>query len=142
MEAVLNQLSARRDSLRARLDAMAADDPERPELVALIKRLDLMLSPAVPSPKAMRKLVKAWEDADSGILVATVPYEEQRELRVFVKELETSCEVCVKVYHRHRGLKQMVPSSQAMTLRGDKLGEVIDALNHARQYVPTKRLAL
>lgn len=142
MEAVLNQLSARRDSLRARLDAMAADDPERPELEALIKRLDLMLSPAVPSPKAMRKLVKAQEDADSGILVATVPYEEQRELRVFVKENESSCEVCVKVYHRHRGLKQMVPSSQAMTLRGDKLGDVIDALNHARQYVPTKRLAL
>jgi len=142
MEAVITQLSARRDTLRARLDTLAADDPERPELEALIKRLDLMLSPAVPSPKAMRKLVKAQEDADSGILVATVPYEEQRELRVFVKEFDTSCEVCVKVYHRHRGLKQMVPTSQAMTLKGDKLGEVIDALNHARQYVPTKRLAL
>lgn len=142
MEALFTQLDARRDSLRARLDAMAADDPERPELEALIKRLDLMLSPAVPSPKAMRKLVKAQEDADSGILVATIPYVEGRELRVFVKHGPETCDVCIKLYHRHRGLRQMVPTSQGMTLKGDKLGEVIDALNLARQYVPTTRFNL
>lgn len=142
MEAMLTQLSARRDSLRARLDSMAADDPERPELEALIKRLDLMLSPAVPSPKAMRKLVRAQEDMDSGILVATIPYGDERELRIFVKHGRSTCDVCMKLYHRHRGLRQMVPTSQGMVLKGEKLGAVIDAMTNAQQYVPTTKFNL
>lgn len=135
-------LRARRDTLRARLDAMPANDPARKEVEAVLQRLDLMLSPVVPSPKAMRKLVKAQEDMDGGILVATIPYGEGRELRVFVKHGPETCDVCIKLYHRHRGLRQMVPTSQGMTLKGDKLGDVIDALNHARQYVPTTKFNL
>ncbi len=139
---MLTQLSARRDSLRVRLEFMAADDPGRPDLEAMLKRLNLMLSPAVPSPKVMRKLKKAQEDMDGGILVATIPYDDERELRVFVKLGQSSGDVCLKLYHLHRGIRQMVPTSHGMTLKGEKLGALISAMTNAQQYIPTKRLAL
>lgn len=142
MEALLTRLIIRRDSLLARLETMAADDPERTELESMITRLDLMLSPAVPSPKAMRKLVQAQEDMDNGTLVASIPYDKGRELRVFVKHEHDRCEVCMKLYHLHRGIRQMVPTRHGMAVNALALPGLVDALTHARQYVPTKRIEL